>query len=545
LLVLASMTRRFLNLPNSSHRVYGTPEYSSTVLCQCSAVCGPTAYRSFPSMNISNRTTPPLSHCLLVWLAVALLRILVGFQPHSGQDGYHGSKIAYGGDFEAQRHWMELTLHLPVGKWYWYDVEYWGLDYPPLTAYHSWLCGWFSSVLVGPESVELMESRGYEDPTHKAFMRGTVLVSDLMIFGSAAWVLSRGNGNDRLWSFAFAMTQPALILIDHGHFQYNTVALGLSLWAFFFMTKEGMRNCVIGSVLFCLALFFKQMALYYAPAVGCYLLGRCFSNRRQAIVNFGRLGVTVLVTFAALWWPFVLFGPGNTSYTERLLHVLRRIFPVQRGLFEGKVANLWCALSVKPIRIRDRIAEDKQFAVSLMITLLLILPASYRAFRQGLQSHSTRHIDVLLLAATSSSLAFFLASFQVHEKSLLLSLAPACLMQDPSIFLSFAVAWTMWPLLVIDRLQVAYACTLVMFGSFLNLKADLRKEASTPIWLMAFKYGLPVGLHLAEACVEPPSSLPDLFPVLWSVVGCGIVSLSYADSILRLLRVNASKLKAS
>lgn len=45
------------------------------------------------------------------------------------------------GDFEAQRHWMELTSHLPMAKWYIYDLQYWGLDYPPLTAYHSWLLG--------------------------------------------------------------------------------------------------------------------------------------------------------------------------------------------------------------------------------------------------------------------------------------------------------------------------------------------------------------------------------------------------------------------
>lgn len=45
------------------------------------------------------------------------------------------------GDYEAQRHWMELTTHLPLRQWYTYDLQYWGLDYPPLTAYVSWLCG--------------------------------------------------------------------------------------------------------------------------------------------------------------------------------------------------------------------------------------------------------------------------------------------------------------------------------------------------------------------------------------------------------------------
>lgn len=45
------------------------------------------------------------------------------------------------GDYEAQRHWMEITTHLPFREWYTYDLQYWGLDYPPLTAYVSWLCG--------------------------------------------------------------------------------------------------------------------------------------------------------------------------------------------------------------------------------------------------------------------------------------------------------------------------------------------------------------------------------------------------------------------
>ena len=48
------------------------------------------------------------------------------------------------GDFEAQRHWMEITVNLPISDWYFNttdnDLLYWGLDYPPLTAYFSW--GW-------------------------------------------------------------------------------------------------------------------------------------------------------------------------------------------------------------------------------------------------------------------------------------------------------------------------------------------------------------------------------------------------------------------
>ena len=40
---------------------------------------------------------------------------------------------------------LQLTLHLPASEWYHNssrnNLQYWGLDYPPLTAYHSMLCG--------------------------------------------------------------------------------------------------------------------------------------------------------------------------------------------------------------------------------------------------------------------------------------------------------------------------------------------------------------------------------------------------------------------
>lgn len=312
----------------------------------------------------------------------------MGYQPHSGMDDHHGSATAYGGDYEAQRHWMELTYNLPsMGDWYWYDLQYWGLDYPPLTAYVSWVCGALSERLVGPETVALYASRGYEDPTHKAFLRATVWVLDLIIYFPAAycslkvlWDQKKGNNKNRnnttaqqqrqSSTFAFektfllALLQPAILLIDHGHFQYNTVALGLALWSLYFMAQshDFYNNCIYGSVFFCLALNFKQMTLYYAPAIFAYLLGRCFSPfyfwntnnkntaRNEALKRFVALGVTVILVFAVLWWPFLVWGPSDEDASgmsslgiilQRGKHVLHRIFPLERGLFEGKVANLW------------------------------------------------------------------------------------------------------------------------------------------------------------------------------------------------------------
>ena len=78
-----------------------------------------------------------------LWIAIVatLLRYVVSLSDYSGK-----SKPPMYGDYEAQRHWMEITVNLPLKDWYFNttdnDLLYWGLDYPPLTAYHSMLNGY-------------------------------------------------------------------------------------------------------------------------------------------------------------------------------------------------------------------------------------------------------------------------------------------------------------------------------------------------------------------------------------------------------------------
>jgi alpha-1,3-glucosyltransferase len=83
---------------------------------------------------------------------------------------------------------------------------------------------------------------------------------------------------------AMLLLNPALLLIDHGHFQYNGISLGLSLGA---AAAIAAGWEIAGSVMFCLALNHKQMALYYAPAFFGHLLGRCLQRPTLA----GKVGL--------------------------------------------------------------------------------------------------------------------------------------------------------------------------------------------------------------------------------------------------------------
>lgn len=60
---------------------------------------------------------------------------------------------------------MEVTINLPIKDWYHEtaenDLDYWGLDYPPVTAYQSYVYGLIMRYLE-PNSMALQSSRGYE-----------------------------------------------------------------------------------------------------------------------------------------------------------------------------------------------------------------------------------------------------------------------------------------------------------------------------------------------------------------------------------------------
>lgn len=227
-------------------------------------------------------------------LSIAVvLRLGMGLGSYSGQHNEHG-------DYEAQRHWMEVTLNLPLSEWYVNttrnDLSYWGLDYPPLSAYHAFLMGFLSSVFE-PGSVDHMTSRGFYTETHKFFMRGTVLISDCLVFFSAALRF-------------FLLSAPPLIVIDHGHFQYNCVALGLVLWAVCFIHEDRLGSA---SVAFTLSLWFKQTCLYFAPAFFFMILGKIFQTTQSRRSHFMlvlrkvlRIGVIVIGTSAAIVAPFFI-----------------------------------------------------------------------------------------------------------------------------------------------------------------------------------------------------------------------------------------------
>ncbi|KAF7987103.1 hypothetical protein HWV62_289 [Athelia sp. TMB] len=382
------------------------------------------------------------------------------------------------GDYEAQRHWMELTINLPLRQWYTYDLQYWGLDYPPLTAYVSWLCGIIGS-RINPTWFALDASRGIETPESKIYMRATVLVLDALIY------------------------IPALVMF---------------------------------------------MALYYAPAIGSYLLGKCvYLGTLEGGRLFVRLGLITTCTFFVLFLPFLPpFAPLST-----ILDPITRIFPFNRGLFEDKVANFWCSSNVV-FKWKNWIERDVLVKLSTGLTALGFFPSVVGLIRGAIISakpvpddKDTAPITVPTLpllpyALLTSSMSFYLFSFQVHEKTILVPLLPMTLLlsgASPDSLMELKHMneahddCSMWPLLRRDGMAIPYIATLLLWNRLIGYNPLRLAKKSVVKYISLAVYTASFLLHGVELVLSPPARYPDIFPVLNVLVSTPVFALVWLWSI--------------
>lgn len=412
-------------------------------------------------------------------------------------------------------------------------------------------------------------------------MRATAIVSEYFVLVPACVIcvrhLSRQSGLN-VWEASLALTailmQPATILIDHGHFQYNTVMLGFVLAT---MSSILGGRPVWSCAFFVAALGFKQMALFYAPAVFTYLLGLCLFPRLD-IGRFFGIAFGTVVSFAALFLPLisgVLFDtwrqvplPSDIQIPTlldalpvqispkawyypiliQLAQVIHRVFPFQRGLFEDKVANFWCAIHASGLYKLNRQSPTVLSRAALGLTLLLILPPCLVIFFRPRK-------QLVPWAFAATAWAFFLCSYQVHEKNVLLPLLPMTVLLAASggckpqmrAWIGFAnllATWTLFPLLKRDELRIPYYVLTLLWAYLMGLPptslslyfGEQGDYMSLPVKAihLAF-YASMAAWHVGEAFIMPPAAMPDLWVVGNVVVGAAGFGLCYLWCVWNLL----------
>lgn len=309
-------------------------------------------------------------------------------------------------DFDVHRNWLAITHHLPLSEWYFSDgngTTVHTLDYPPLFAFFEYFLSnnFVTNYFINGDdnSIFNLDSRclallpdtdnevGYDCVV---FQRCTVILADI-VFWIGAWYLSHAlfrktDGKNKrasdglsprgVCAFALTVCNPGLLLLDHIHFQYNGMLLGILMGSLAFLlrgldcakqrrTAEGFEQVnnsirvvdILGAVVFAVLLNFKHLYLTLAPVYFVYLLRKfCYLGRNTSdggvsvtfsLVRFLFLGIIVLPILLIPYVPFVQsYASNGTSIANEtrlvLSQILSRLFPFKRGLCHDYWAgNIW------------------------------------------------------------------------------------------------------------------------------------------------------------------------------------------------------------
>ena len=351
-------------------------------------------------------------------------------------------------DFEVHRNWLAVTASTPLAYWYADQPKQseWTLDYPPLFGVFEYGLS-FGARAVDRMIVEPL-NLGYAAWSCVAFQRGTVVAVEAACLGGGVAYATRG---DVAAALLFAGPGLAsLVVVDHVHFQYNGLFLGVFAFALGCLRRE---RHVAAAVAFSLLFSLKHLFLTLAPFFGTYLFVAHVLAARGAAAAALRLAdlavaaaATVAAAFAPLFLPAFRDRGGLAGALAASGELRGRLFPFgDRGLVHSYWApNAWALYAfadrvVLKVRgaggggaTRGLVATSIEALPSptpahcAALTLLAAAPAVLAVCRTA---RAQRGADgVALPAAAHAALAAFAFGWHVHEKFLIVALVPLALL---------------------------------------------------------------------------------------------------------------------
>jgi alpha-1,3-glucosyltransferase len=416
-------------------------------------------------------------------------------------------------DFEVHRNWLSLTHELPRRQWYHEDTSEWTLDYPPFFAYFEYALSFVAAAV--DHTMLVISATPLFSPSVLLFQRLSVIASDVVLFyalhafcsswptvTTTEWAFSKAK---RLAIMLVTVLDAGLLFVDHIHFQYNGMLLGLLILS---ATKFRLQQDLQGAFLYAVLLMFKHIYAYAAPLYFIYLLGHyCYVRKPDAessdsdedakykllrkrsisstdvhetiqdlhdgnvvfsFANFVCLGVMVLAVFAFAFGSILW---GHEDPIAGMKQILSRLFPVQRGLCHAYWApNVWAlyafldkvlvilgfpAATEGVALMSGGLVQEASFAVLPTVSPLVCAVLTFAMMTPVLRSIWKYPDSSLFTSALAyCMLCSFLLGYHVHEKAILQVTLPMALMAADSVasmrlyrFASWVATISLFPLL--------------------------------------------------------------------------------------------------
>ena len=472
-------------------------------------------------------------------------------------------------DFDVHRNWLATTRHIPLSEWYSFDLN--GqtrhtLDYPPTFAFFEYFLSLWKEKT--DRCLALLPDDDNEPSWDcVVFQRMTVIGSDVvLLLGSymaahAIYMKKGTNLNNQIehdnqkmnvqWTILLILCHPGLLILDHIHFQYNGMLLGILLMSIACIENG---NILMGAALYTCLVTFKHLYATLGPIYFIYLLRHyCFSSTTKGIQfrwrNFLKLAIVTAFTLLLPFVPFLLTE--SSSPKEQLQNIFQRLFPFGRGLVHDYwAANIWALhqLGEKVLtKLSLNIIPTITPAITAFTLLVSLVPAMYVCWKS-----STSFLNAIIYAAFSS----FMLSWHVHEKAIMTALIPltllACSSPDHSTWFLRTHALGIFALFPLLFRPVELLCKVLIYVTYgaLAVYSFQQVHGQTSFqWKENVDYFLYTGLVLIFIYMEVLHPLLntsfEFLPLLLTSVYCafGLIYFGWIQSftyLMLLLRKPAS-----
>jgi len=330
-------------------------------------------------------------------------------------------------DFEVHRNWLAITYSLPFREWYKEARNIWTLDYPPFFAYFEYVLS-LIAYFFDPNMLSL-DNIDYDSYGTILFQRlSVVLISDFVL---AVCVLLSVPKHNTVKALILVLFSSSLFIVDHIHFQYNGMMLGLLVLSAVLIEEN---RFLLGAAIYMFLVFFKHIYLYAAPVYFIYCLGRFVVGKKlEGLKNLAQLAAVVVAVSLVAIVPLIV--------SDQLPAAISRMFPFGRGLVHSYWApNVW-AIYLFVDRLLGKVIGGSSGASSstrglVQVTENVVLPnvtpgvtfaltlAVYAGFLFIVWSAARKqNIALLSLVAYGNAICFFFG-WHIHEKAVLMITIP-------------------------------------------------------------------------------------------------------------------------
>jgi alpha-1,3-glucosyltransferase len=350
-------------------------------------------------------------------------------------------------DFDVHRNWLRIAHHEPMACWYFDAASMWTLDYPPLFAYAEWVL----AAGLHPLRPTLVDRPTELHAADVVAHRFSVILSDVFLFvGVVAMATAmRLPARGATLVGALVVLSAPLLLVDHVHFQYNGMLIGVLLVA---LSLAIQRRFLLAAAAFGALVWFKHLFVVLGPVVAAHFLTH-YVWQRRSVLNIVLLALVLAAVSALALAPILLATALNPpiaacadgSPLRQLQQIASRLFPfAERGLMHAYWAPngyaLYAAVDLVAARLTGQRtpgaltsglveAHAQQFSVlpdvsprtCAILTALSMLPLVWCVWRQR---NSARVDATLVRTVAYASLGAFMFGWHVHEKAILVALVP-------------------------------------------------------------------------------------------------------------------------